>query len=281
MDLTPFLSFLNAHPTAATIVSRSLGVLLTLLFARLAVKALILARRTAIERIQRNHPRGADEATAERALHLETLVDVLFGVARAIIYGFVVLTALSQFGVSVQPFVAGAGLVGAAVALGSQTVVKDFVAGGFILLENHFAIGDQISVSPTLAGVVERMTLRVTVLRDTDGVVHIVPNGTITAVSNRSYRWAGAHVALATPAAAGTTPVREALERAALAAAARDDKHEIFLEAVVVNGPTNIKGTSLEWNLSAKTPVGAGSKGKTLLIEEIVRELTAASISLA
>lgn len=280
-DFTPYLEVIRRHPTLTTITNRTLGVLLTLVIARVVVGLLAMVRNRAISRVNKSYPRSRDEANAERALHLETLFNVIFDVLRALTYGFVVLTALSQFGVSVQPFVAGAGLIGAAVALGSQTIVKDFVSGAFILLENHFAIGDQIAVSEKLTGTVERMTLRVTILRDTDGAVHIVPNGAIASVTNRTYHQNGTYIALATPAAAGTVAVREALERAALAAAARDDQHTILVDSVTVNGPTNIKGANLEWSLSAPTLPGAGGKAKTLIIEEVVRELTAAQITLA
>lgn len=280
-DFTPYLEVIRRHPTLTTITNRTLGVLLTLVIARVVVGLLAVVRERAISRVNKSYPRSRDEANAERALHLETLFNVVFDVLRALTYGFVVLTALSQFGVSVQPFVAGAGLIGAAVALGSQTIVKDFVSGGFILLENHFAIGDQIAVSDKLTGTVERMTLRVTILRDTDGAVHIVPNGAIASVTNRTYHQTGTYIALATPAAAGTVAVREALERAALAAAARDDQHTLLLDAVTVNGPTNIKGANLEWSLSAPTHLGAGGKAKTIIIEEVVRELAAAQITLA
>ena len=209
------------------------------------------------------------------------MIGVGYDVVRVIVYSFVVLTLLSQFGVSVQPFVAGAGLVGAAVALGSQTIVKDFVSGAFILLENQFSVGDQIAVSATMAGTVERMTLRITVLRDADGAVHFVPNGSISSVTNRSHRWANAVVTLLTPATADVAAVRDALTRAALATAARDPGHDTLLAEVIVTGPGAIKGANLEWTIGARAQVGTLGQVRAWMIEDAVRELAAASLPLA
>lgn len=280
MNLAPLLEYLGAHPTLVTILNRTLGVVLTLLAARIIVAVLGVLRDRARERINRERAER-DEDARERAHQLETFIGVAHDVSRIIVYSFVVLTLLSQFGVSVQPFVAGAGLVGAAVALGSQTIVKDFVSGAFLLLENQFSIGDQIAVSATLAGTVERMTLRITVLRDADGAVHFVPNGAITSVTNRSHRWANAVVTLATPASADVAAVRAALLRAAAASAARDPGRETLLADVVVAGPSAIKGSNLEWSLSARAQVGTLSQVRSWVIEDAIRELQQAGVTLA
>ena len=279
-SLPESLRFIQENPKAMDIIGRIALVLLTLLLASLAVRLLRAVRDRSIERIEKIHiPLG--ESGAERALHLGTVANVLFDVVKALVYGFVLLTILSQCGVSVQPLVAGAGLIGAAVALGSQTIVKDFVAGIFILMENHFAIGDQIVISPTLSGTVEGMTLRVTTVRDADGSVHIIPNGSITTLTNRTYSWSGASVNLATPAAAGVAPVRAALERAVKAVASRDPDGASLVAEPTLTGPTSIKGTTVEWNITARTRSGQSALVKSWIVEEVVRELAEAQISLA
>ncbi|MDW8251469.1 MAG: mechanosensitive ion channel, partial [Myxococcales bacterium] len=246
----------------------------------LAIRILRSVRDRSLARIEKLRI-PSDDGGAERTLHLVTVANVLFDVIKALLYGFVLLTILSQCGVSVQPLVAGAGLIGAAVALGSQTIVKDFVSGCFILAENHFAIGDQIVISPLISGTVERMTLRVTAIRDVDGTLHIVPNGSIVTVTNRSYRWGGTSVVFYTPASAGVAPAREAIERALLAAEARDEKKESLLASPTLTGPSNIKGTAIEWTITARTQIGHGPRVKSWIIEEVVRELAKAQISLA
>lgn len=278
-NLNESLALVQKNPKLVEIIGRGALVLLTLVLAWISIHILRALRDRSIERLDKLQ--ASDETSAERALHLGTLANVLFDVVKALVYGFVLLTVLSQCGVSVQPLVAGAGLIGAAVALGSQTIVKDFVSGCFILFETHFAIGDQISISPTISGTVERMTLRVTTLRDADGAVHIIPNGAISTVTNRTYHWTGAVVNFATPAASGVAPVRAALEAAIKAAAARDPKRESLMEEPTLSGPNNIKGTSLEWSISTKTHNGHSARVKSWIVEEVVRSLSEAQLPLA
>ena len=99
---------------------------------------------------------------------------------------FMVLGAL---GVELGPLLAGAGVVGLAVSFGAQSLVKDVISGLFMLFENQFGVGDVIRIEG-VSGAVEQMTLRMVVLRDVHGVVHIVPNGQITKVSNLTRSWA-------------------------------------------------------------------------------------------
>jgi moderate conductance mechanosensitive channel len=98
---------------------------------------------------------------------------------------------LGAVGVQLAPLLAGAGVVGLAVSFGAQSLVKDVISGLFTLFENQFGVGDVIRIEG-VSGTVEKMTLRVVVLRDVHGVVHIVPNGQITKVSNLTRSWARA-----------------------------------------------------------------------------------------
>ncbi len=100
---------------------------------------------------------------------------------------FALILTLDIF-MDIGPLLAGAGVIGLAVSFGSQSLVKDLIGGFFILSENQFDVGDVIEVAGK-AGAVERMTLRVVVLRDVEGVVHFVPNGQITTVSNKTRLW--------------------------------------------------------------------------------------------
>jgi small-conductance mechanosensitive channel len=275
-----FSKILSDHPKLADILGRSALILLTLLSSWIAIRSLRSVRDRSLDRIEQFRI-PSNDGGAERALHLGTVANVLFDVMKVLIYGFVLLTVLSQCGVSVQPLVAGAGLIGAAVALGSQTIVKDFVSGCFILVENHFAIGDQIAISPLISGTVERMTLRVTTLRDADGALHIIPNGAIATITNRSYRWGGTIVTFFTPASAGISQAREAIERALKSTEKRDTSKESLIASPTLTGPSNIKGTAVEWTVTARTQSGHGARVKGWIIEEVVRELSEAQIPLA
>jgi small conductance mechanosensitive channel len=103
-----------------------------------------------------------------------------------------ILLTLNVF-IDIAPLLAGAGILGLAFSFGAQSLVKDVISGFFYLVEGQFAMGDVIEVAGK-TGVVERMTLRMVVLRDAHGTVHMIPNGQITTVSNMTRKWARAVV---------------------------------------------------------------------------------------
>jgi len=107
----------------------------------------------------------------------------------------VVIALLLTFNlfIDIGPILAGAGILGLAVSFGAQSLVKDVISGFFILFENQFAIGDVIEAAGK-SGVVEKMTLRVVVLRDVEGAMHVIPNGEIKVVSNKTRGWSRAVV---------------------------------------------------------------------------------------
>ncbi|MBU1880122.1 MAG: mechanosensitive ion channel family protein, partial [Chloroflexi bacterium] len=98
------------------------------------------------------------------------------------------IMVLQQLGLDVGPLLAGAGVVGIAISLGAQSLVKDLLGGFLILMEDQFRVGDVIQAGG-VSGTVERMNLRTTVLRGRDGTMHVVPNGAINVVSNMTRQW--------------------------------------------------------------------------------------------
>lgn len=107
----------------------------------------------------------------------------------AVVIGIgVVFTILAEIGVNIAPALAGVGVAGVAIGFGAQSLVKDLIAGLFILLENQYAVGDVVRIAD-VAGIVEEINLRWTVLRDLDDIVHIVPNGEIKVASNFTKEW--------------------------------------------------------------------------------------------
>ena len=109
-----------------------------------------------------------------------------------VIIGVAVLLTFNVF-IDIAPILAGAGILGLAVSFGAQSLVKDVISGFFILFENQFGLGDVIEVAGK-SGTVEKMTLRVVVLRDVYGIMHIVPNSEIKVVSNKTRGWSRAVV---------------------------------------------------------------------------------------
>jgi small-conductance mechanosensitive channel len=112
-----------------------------------------------------------------------TLVSIFRGVGRVFIVIIGIMMVLDEVGVAVAPVLAGFGIAGIAIGFGAQYLIRDLIAGIFIILENQYRVGDVARVAD-IAGLVEEVTLRKTVLRDLDGVVHHVPNGEIRTASN-------------------------------------------------------------------------------------------------
>ncbi|HEU4453475.1 MAG TPA: mechanosensitive ion channel family protein [Longimicrobium sp.] len=131
---------------------------------------------------------GKSGALTLQEQRARTLVSLFRSIGRVIIGILFLFMLLGAVGVNLGPLLAGAGVIGLAVSFGAQSLVKDVISGLFILIENQFGVGDVIRIEG-VSGAVERMTLRVVVLRDVEGVVHIVPNGQITKVSNLTRSW--------------------------------------------------------------------------------------------
>ncbi|HEV2766829.1 MAG TPA: mechanosensitive ion channel family protein, partial [Acidimicrobiales bacterium] len=120
-----------------------------------------------------------------------TIGAVLRSVANAAIWGIAAVTVLAEFNINLGPLIAGAGIVGVALGFGAQSLVKDFLSGMFMLIEDQFGVGDVIDVGEA-SGTVEGVSLRTTRLRAVDGTVWHVPNGEIRRVGNKSQQWSRA-----------------------------------------------------------------------------------------
>lgn len=118
----------------------------------------------------------------------DTLASVLNSLVRAVVFVLALISALSIFKIDIGPLVAGAGIVGIVLTLGTQNLVKDLITGSFILVENQFDVGDVVTIN-NFSGTVEKMNWRTTVLRSLDGNVHIIPNGQINIVTVQTEGW--------------------------------------------------------------------------------------------
>jgi moderate conductance mechanosensitive channel len=123
-----------------------------------------------------------------RVQQLRTLATVINSVGVFVIGFWALLQTLPLFNLDLRPLLASAGVAGLAIGFGAQTLVKDFINGFLILIDNQYDIGDSIRVAG-VKGVVESMTLRTTILRDDDGTLHTVPNSQISIVSNATRDW--------------------------------------------------------------------------------------------
>ncbi len=126
---------------------------------------------------------GYKESKAAIEKRTNTLLSVFKGMGRVFIIVVAIIMVLDEVGVPIAPVLAGFGIVGIAIGFGAQYLIRDLIAGIFIILENQYRVGDVARVAD-IAGLVEDITLRKTVLRDLDGIVHHVPNGEIRVASN-------------------------------------------------------------------------------------------------
>ena len=165
--------------------ARMLGIWL---LAWLAYRGVALAAR----RIELEVDDGDDSVTTLRERRGQTISQLLRSVGRLLVISIALLLTFNVF-IDIGPILAGAGILGLAVSFGAQSLVKDFLSGFFILFENQFAIGDVIEAGGK-SGTVEKMTLRVVILRDIKGTIHIVPNSEIKVVSNMTRGWSRAVV---------------------------------------------------------------------------------------
>jgi moderate conductance mechanosensitive channel len=188
-----------------------LPILLTVVAAILAT----LILRVIVGRFQRKLEQAPHLSEAGNLQRAATLAHALSATFVVIVWVLAAMLILNYLDVPLAPFIASAGIVGVALGFGAQSIVKDTLTGFFILLENQFGVGDTVEIrtpANPILGRVEWLTLRATALRAYDGTLHIVPNGNIVLVSNKSRGWARAIVDTAIAYGQDPEQVRELLD---------------------------------------------------------------------
>lgn len=127
-----------------------------------------------------------DSLEAEKRVN--TLLGIVAGIGKVIIWSVALMMILKKLGIDIAPILAGAGIVGLAVGFGAQELVRDFISGFFIILENQIRTGDVAIINGT-GGLVEKIEMRTVTLRDFSGVVHVFQNGKINTLSNMTKEW--------------------------------------------------------------------------------------------
>ena len=182
MDWTPVTDWLLQHGIKILIILL-VGVLLWFALRKIMPP---LVHRTVVRTREKESKAGMEKRT-------KTLVGVFMGVGKILIGIIIIFMILSEVGIPIGPALAGLGVVGVAVGFGAQWLIRDLIAGTFILMENQYRVGDVIRIAD-VAGGVEEVSLRKTVLRDLDGIVHNIPNGEIRVASNFTRHWSRAHL---------------------------------------------------------------------------------------
>ncbi len=204
-----------------------------------------------------NRKRGPGTAaqllfTERRKQRAYALGSILRSISAAVIFGIASIYILSDLGLNLAPVLASAGVLGIAVGFGAQSLVRDFLSGIFMLLEDQYGVGDVIDAGAA-AGTVETVGLRVTRLRDVNGVVWHVRNGTIDRIGNESQGWSRALIDLPVEYGQDIPRVRGIMKEAARTMWEEPQWQPVILEEPEVWGVQALSGRAVVMRLVAKT----------------------------
>ena len=263
--------------TVDTLVIRPLTIVIVLLVAVLLARyGSRILRRILTHASRHAAARSGSERTGAR---LTTMVGLLVNVWRAFVGIVALLIILGILGINLTPILASATIIGATIGFGAQSLVRDYLSGVLLTLEDQYSVGDTISVNDT-TGTVEELTLRVTRLRGVDGSLWYVPNGDIRKLSNRSRGWAKAVVDLA------IVPTRpesiEETKRVALEAATEAARNPRFggghEEPPQMVGIISTEGESLTLRITARTRPTWRDPLERAIREHVIQELVGAGL---
>jgi small conductance mechanosensitive channel len=192
------------------------------------------------------------DQVGEREKRALTLAGVVKTIGTTAIIFVVALTGLREIGHDVTPILAGAGVLGLAIGFGAQSLIKDFIAGFVVILEGQFGVGDVIKAGE-VSGQVERLNLRVTVLRDINGAVHYIPNSELKVVSNLTKEWSRVALNIGVAYHEDVDRVVAVLQRVGREVAADERIGALILEPPEVMGIEAFDESQLTIQILAKT----------------------------
>ncbi|MGI8662084.1 MAG: mechanosensitive ion channel family protein [Acidimicrobiales bacterium] len=186
------------------------------------------------------------------AARTRTIGVVLRSTTTVVIYGLAGLDVLGELGLDLGPLIAGAGIAGVAIGFGAQSLVKDFLTGVFMLIEDQYGVGDVVDLG-VATGTVEAVTLRSTRLRSADGTVWHVSNGEIVRVGNKSQQWSRALLDVAVAYDSDLRGAEAVIKAAADSMAADEAWADELLDAPEVWGVERIANGGADIRLIVKT----------------------------
>ncbi|GAA1874667.1 mechanosensitive ion channel [Pseudonocardia ailaonensis] len=199
--------------------------------------------------------RPSTVVTARRAQRAQTIGSVLRSITSAVVLLIAAVMILAEFGVALGPILASAGIVGVAVGFGAQNLVRDFLSGMFMLLEDQYGVGDIVDLG-SATGTVEAVGLRITTIRDLNGTVWYVRNGEILRVGNKSQGYAVAVVDLPLAHQADMADASELAGRVATERVKQDDLAAEVLEDPQVLGVEKVTAEGATLRLTVKVNPG-------------------------
>jgi small conductance mechanosensitive channel len=189
---------------------------------------------------------------AERQNRADTLAGVFHNTGNVVIAIGSLLMILDAAGVPVAALLGGAGVVGLAVAFGAQSLIKDYFCGFILLLENQYTVNDVVTIGG-LTGSVERITLRITVLRDFEGKVYFIPNGQVSSVTNATMDWSRAVLEIGVAYKENVDQVMEALTQITGQLREEPEYSDSILSDVEMLGVDNLSDSSVVIKFGLKT----------------------------
>lgn len=173
-----------------------------------------------------------DNYSSEREEHLreQTIVSLVSAIARVVLVVIAFILILGEFDIDIGTLLAGAGVIGFAIGFGAQNLIKDFIAGIFVVLENQYRVGDVVRLNG-VSGQVKKITTRITVLRDLDGNVHYIPNGSIEMSTNMTMEYAKINLEIGVSYDSDLDKVKQVVDEVGLALAEDKVWKEFVTEA--------------------------------------------------
>lgn len=164
------------------------GIIILIVLFIIASKSISFFTKKLKKSFLNHNDKASQSERRESEKRVETLSSIIHGLIKIILWAVFIMIFLQKFGINIAPIIAGAGIIGLAVGFGAQELVRDFISGFFVILEDHMRTGDVVIINGT-AGLVEKMEFRTTTIRDLSGVVHIFQNGSISSLSNMTKDW--------------------------------------------------------------------------------------------
>lgn len=206
----------------------------------------------AVKRFEHDINFGTGLDAIERSKRARTLGSVLTNVTTFVVLVTAALMTLHEFGVDISPALTSAGIIGVALGFGAQTLVRDLIGGFFLILDNQVRVGDVVAMNG-IGGLVEAINLRTTILRDEEGTVHVIPNGAITGLANRSMHFSFYVVNLPLAYGEDTDRVTALLKEVADGMLKDDAYRPFMLEPLEIIGVDAFEETAVRLKVRLKT----------------------------
>ena len=196
-----------------------------------------------------------EEPDMEAEKRLNTLMGVLRKIISVVVWTIFIMIFLEKININIIPILSAAGIVGLAVGFGAQELVRDFISGFFILLEDGIRAGDVVTLNGT-TGTVEKMELRTITLRDSMGVVHIFQNGKVNTISNMTKGWSAVRFDIGVAYKENLAKVMDVMQQVGDEMYAEDEYKTNMLASVEVSGLNNFGDSALEIRARIRTKPG-------------------------